>query len=70
MVFQLEVYYKGDRLLTGLTAQPKGTTDRWYSNKTSLRFKVMYKINILASPPLIIVVGEKLGYENVQSEDY
>ena len=35
-VFQLEVYYKTDRLLTGLTAQPKGTTARWYSNKTSL----------------------------------
>ena len=25
-VFQLEVYYKADRLLTGLTAQQKGTT--------------------------------------------
>ena len=25
-VFQLEVYYKVDRLLTGLTAQQKGTT--------------------------------------------
>ena len=36
LVFQLEVYYKVDRLLTGLTAQPKGTTARWYSNKTSL----------------------------------
>ena len=35
-VFQLEVYYKADRLLTGLTAQQKGTTARWYSNKTSL----------------------------------
>ena len=35
-VFQLEVYYKVDRLLTGLTAQLKGTTARWYSNKTSL----------------------------------
>ena len=35
-VFQLEVYYKVDRLLTGLTAQQKGTTARWYSNKTSL----------------------------------
>ena len=33
---QREVYYKVDRLLTGLTAQPKGTTARWYSNKTSL----------------------------------
>ena len=36
MVFQFEVYYKVDRLLTGLTAQQKGTTARWYSNKTSL----------------------------------
>ena len=36
LVFQLQVYYKVDRLLTGLTAQQKGTTARWYSNKTSL----------------------------------
>ena len=36
LVFQLEVYDKIDRLLTGLTAQQKGTTARWYSNKTSL----------------------------------
>ena len=36
LVFQLEVDYKVDRLLTGLTAQQKGTTARWYSNKTSL----------------------------------
>ena len=36
LVFQLEVYYKVDRLLTGITAQLKGTTARWYSNKTSL----------------------------------
>ena len=36
LVFQLEVYYKVDRLLTGLTAQQKGTTAWWYSNKTSL----------------------------------
>ena len=35
MVFQVEVYYKVDRLLTGLTTQPT-TTARWYSNKTSL----------------------------------
>ena len=35
MVFQLEVYYKVDRLLTGLTAQPNGTNARWYSNKRS-----------------------------------
>ena len=25
-----------DRLLSGLTAQQKGTSARWYSNKTSL----------------------------------
>ena len=36
LVFQLEVYFKVDRLLTGLTAQQKRTTARWYSNKTSL----------------------------------
>ena len=35
-VFQLDVYYKADRLLTGLTAQQKGTTAPWYSTKTSL----------------------------------
>ena len=37
LMFQLEVYYKVDRLLTGLTVQQKGTTARWYSNKTSLK---------------------------------
>ena len=36
LVIQLEVYYKLDRVLAGLTAQQKGTTARWYSNKTSL----------------------------------
>ena len=36
LVFQLEVYYMVDRLLTGPTAQQKGTTTQWYSNKTSL----------------------------------
>ena len=36
LVFQLEVCYKVDRLLTGITAQQKGTTARWYSNKTYL----------------------------------
>ena len=39
LVFQLVVYYKVDRLLTGLTAQQKGTTAQWYSSKTSLYFK-------------------------------
>ena len=36
LVFQLEVYYEVDRFLTSLTAQQKGTTARWYSNKKSL----------------------------------
>ena len=36
LVFQLEVYNKVDRLLTGLTFQQKGTTAQWYSNKISL----------------------------------
>ena len=36
LVFKLEAYYKVDRFLTGLTAQQKGTTARWYSNKTFL----------------------------------
>ena len=34
LVVQVEVYYKLERLLTGLTAQQIGTTARWYSNKT------------------------------------
>ena len=37
LVFLL-YYYKVDRLVTGLTDQQKGTTARWYSNKTSLVF--------------------------------
>ena len=36
LVFQLEVCYMVDRLLTGITAQQKGITAQWYSNKTSL----------------------------------
>ena len=35
LVFQLEVYYKVSRLLTGLTAQTKGRAAQWYSNKIS-----------------------------------
>ena len=46
LVFQLEVYYKVDRLLTGLTAQQKGTTARWYSNKTSLSNEIQRTIKI------------------------
>ena len=42
LVFQLEVYYKLDRLLTGLIAQLKGTPTRWYSNKTCLLNKFCY----------------------------
>ena len=36
LVFQLEAYFKVDRFITCLTAQQKGKTARWYSNKTSL----------------------------------
>lgn len=36
LVFQLLVYFKVDRLLKGLTAQQKGTSGRWYLNRTSL----------------------------------
>ena len=44
LVIQLEVYYKVDRLLTGLTAQQKGTIARWNSNKTSLNvFSILMK---------------------------
>ena len=32
LVFQLEDYYKVDRLLTGPTAQQKEKTAQWYSN--------------------------------------
>ena len=41
LAFQLEVYYKVDRLLTGLPAQQKGTSARWYSNKTSLALALL-----------------------------
>ena len=41
-VFQVEVYYKADRLLISLTAQQKGATARWYSNKTSVSKKMDY----------------------------
>ena len=46
LVFQLEVYYKVDRLLTGLSAQQKGTTARWYSNKTSLYYLSILRITL------------------------
>ena len=44
LVFQLEVYYKVDRLVTGLTAQQKGTIAQWYSNKTSLPYNQIFNI--------------------------
>ena len=44
LVFQIEVYYKVVRLLTGLTAQQKGAAARWYSNKTPL---LSYKCTLL-----------------------
>ena len=47
LVFQLEVYYKVVRLLTGLLAQHNGTTARWYSNKTSLHNKTSIYKNVL-----------------------
>ena len=43
-VFQPEVYCKVDGLLTGLTAQQKGSTAQWYSNKATL---VCYGIKIM-----------------------
>ena len=52
MVFQLEVYYKEDRLLTGLTVQQKGTTAQWYSNKTSL----VYILDVIASIRCLVTV--------------
>ena len=53
LIFQLEVYYyKVDRILTGLTAKPKGTTARWYSNKTSLVVFVLD--NALKGKPKIV----------------
>ena len=45
LVFQLEIYYKLDRLLTGITAQQKGTTAQWYSNKTSLYDLCVYFVS-------------------------
>ena len=51
LVFQLEVYCKVDRLLTGLTAQQKGTTAQWYSIKTSLcHFKLACEYEL--PPPI------------------
>ena len=48
LVFQTEVYYKVDRLLTGIIAQQKGTTARWYSNKTSLHRKQKNYLKVIS----------------------
>ena len=48
LVFQLEVYCKVDRLLTGPTAQQNGTTALWYSNKTSLYlWKICHEVSFV-----------------------
>ena len=59
LVFQSEVYYKVDKLLAGLTAQQKGTTARWYSNKTSLRIKT-HDLSIPKTPSFenIMFIGK------------
>ena len=60
LVFQLDDCYKVDRLLTGINAQQKGTTARWYSNKTSLLkndptiYNFTSKIALLQPNPSIV----------------
>ena len=44
LIFQLEVYWMVDRLLTGLAAQQKGTSAWWYSNKTSRSIVLIPKL--------------------------
>ena len=63
LVYQLEVYYKVDRLLTALTAQQKGTTTQWYSNKTSLFSKntVLLLIRFSVYKYLTILVPVKFN---------
>ena len=46
LLFQLEVYYMVDRLLTVPTAQQKGITARWYSNKTFLLTTQLLSVTI------------------------
>ena len=59
LVFQLEVYYKLDRLLTGPTAQQNGTTALWYSNKTSLP-----RQNITYTAPVCVNLFHRNGVEH------
>ena len=62
LIFQVEVYYKVDRLLMGLTAQQKVTSAQWYSNKTSLYlcfislYLVTLKVKTKHYPNLVIIV--------------
>ena len=43
LVFQLEVYYEIDRLLTGVSALQKGTTAWWYPTHGHL-LRTSYKL--------------------------
>ena len=58
LVFQLEVHYKVDRLLTGLIAQQKGTTAQWYTNKTSLpaKFKKFHYLLFTLTPYMFVLL--------------
>ena len=58
LVFQLEVSYKVDRLLTGLTAQQKGTNAQWYTNKTSLpaKFKKIHYLLFTLTPCMFVLL--------------
>ena len=62
LVSQSEVYYKVDRLLTGPTAQQKGTTARWYSNKTSL-WKIKVTISKTKYLSFYKTISEALTHE-------
>ena len=58
----LSFIHEVDRLLTGIIAQQKGTTVRWYSNKTSLspwfiliKF-LIYRKNLLVKASLSFIL--------------
>ena len=71
LVFQLEVYYKVDRLLSGLTAQPKGTTAWWYSNKTSLHVLGGWRLYFLRSKTSIFdAIASFINLKNQWSNYY
>ena len=58
LVSQLEVYYKVDRLLTGITAIQTGTTVPWDSNKTALIVLAMHQ----KGKPKLPFVGFEKGH--------